>query len=148
MQCCSTSMYALIAHEHVLEPPVLSPHSHCRFELLALLGNTTEKKCSNLLIGVENTAGDVCCEEQCGTCGGSGCGQRPGGSVRWCLDIFVSCPLVSRAFGESRSFGCPGPWKRGKCSRHRSRNQTFGYRFAGKRALLTPPPTSASLTST
>ena len=118
----------------------MSPHLHCRFELLAPLGNPTEKKCSNLLIGVENTAGDVCCEDQCEICGGKGCGQRPGGSVRWCLDIFVSCPLVSRAFGESRSFGCPGPWKRGKCSRHRSHNQTFGYRFAGKRALLSPPP--------
>ena len=79
----------------------LSPHLHCRFELLALLGNTTEKKCSNLLIGVENTAGDVCCEEQCGTCGGRGCAMRPGGSVRWCLDIFVACPMVSSAFGES-----------------------------------------------
>ena len=78
----------------------MSPHLHCRFELLAPLGNPTEKKCSNLLIGVENTAGDVCCEDQCEICGGKGCGQRPGGSVRWCLDIFVSCPLVSRALAN------------------------------------------------
>ena len=70
------------ARARALSGLVLSPRLHRRFELLALLGNPTEKKCSNLLIGVENAAGDVCCEDQCEICGGSGCGQRPGGSVR------------------------------------------------------------------
>ncbi|CAN0489811.1 unnamed protein product, partial [Scytosiphon promiscuus] len=39
--------------------------------------------CSNGLPGVQ--FGDVCCDASCGTCGGAGCGSRPGGSVRWCL---------------------------------------------------------------
>ena len=69
---------------------VLSPHSHGRFELFAPLGNPTEMFCSNGLIGVEDDDGLVCCEAQCGRCGGSRCGRLPGGPVRWCLAIFVS----------------------------------------------------------
>ncbi|CAN0456201.1 unnamed protein product, partial [Laminaria digitata] len=34
--------------------------------------------CSNDLAGVDN-GDDICCEAQCGTCGGSGCRHRPGG---------------------------------------------------------------------
>ena len=80
----------------------VSMHLHCRFELLAPLDNPTGVVCSNGLPGVE--ANGVCCEAQCGECGGPGCGGRPGGPVRSCLAIFVSClalcyyaPLAKRA---------------------------------------------------
>ena len=46
--------------------------------------------CSNGLVGVEDDDGLVCCEAQCGRCGGSQCGGLPGGPVSWCLAIFVS----------------------------------------------------------
>ncbi|CAN0494344.1 unnamed protein product, partial [Scytosiphon promiscuus] len=39
--------------------------------------------CSNGVAGVQN--GDICCDPGCGTCGGGGCGRRPGGAVSWCL---------------------------------------------------------------
>ncbi|CAM9923420.1 unnamed protein product, partial [Laminaria digitata] len=39
--------------------------------------------CSNGLTGVDD-GDDICCELQCGTCGGSGCRNRPGGTVRGC----------------------------------------------------------------
>ncbi|CAN0409839.1 unnamed protein product, partial [Scytosiphon promiscuus] len=39
--------------------------------------------CSNGFPGFQT--GTICCEEQCGGCGGVGCSQRPGGLVRWCL---------------------------------------------------------------
>ncbi|CAN0464048.1 unnamed protein product, partial [Scytosiphon promiscuus] len=42
-----------------------------------------EGQCSNGLTGVQNE--DICCEAECGTCGGNGCSKRPGGSVRWCM---------------------------------------------------------------
>ncbi|CAN0575447.1 unnamed protein product, partial [Laminaria digitata] len=41
--------------------------------------------CSNGLSGVQAANNPVCCEADCGTCGGSGCSGRPGGAVRCCL---------------------------------------------------------------
>ncbi|CAN0376743.1 unnamed protein product, partial [Scytosiphon promiscuus] len=29
-------------------------------------------------------SGDICCDASCGTCGGSGCAGRPGGSSNCC----------------------------------------------------------------
>ena len=54
-----------------------------------------EEVCSNGVPGVQRD--EFCCEAQCGTCGGSGCGQRPGGQVRWCMVSYIfslSCPLL------------------------------------------------------
>ncbi|CAN0456210.1 unnamed protein product, partial [Scytosiphon promiscuus] len=34
--------------------------------------------CSNGLAGLQN--GNVCCDLDCGTCGGAGCATRPGGA--------------------------------------------------------------------
>ena len=54
------------------------------------------QQCSNGLAGVQN--GDVCCDADCGTCGGRGCGGRTGGGVSWCLfpDYYGGwCELVS-----------------------------------------------------
>ncbi|CAN0492872.1 unnamed protein product, partial [Scytosiphon promiscuus] len=38
--------------------------------------------CSNGLLGVQKD--DICCDPDCGTCGGSSCGQQTGGAVSWC----------------------------------------------------------------
>ena len=38
--------------------------------------------CSNGVPGIQND--NICCENQCGSCGGTGCSQLPGGEVRWC----------------------------------------------------------------
>ncbi|CAN0137086.1 unnamed protein product, partial [Hapterophycus canaliculatus] len=35
-------------------------------------------ECASGVPGVAN--GDVCCAEECGSCGGAGCGSRPGGA--------------------------------------------------------------------
>ena len=35
--------------------------------------------------GVENPKGEACCAASCGTCGGSGCSQRPGGKSNCCV---------------------------------------------------------------
>ena len=43
--------------------------------------NMGDLMCDN---GILSPSGDVCCESQCGTCGGSGCGDRPGGSSSCC----------------------------------------------------------------
>ena len=90
-----------------------------RFELFAFLDNPTGVVCHNGLPGLE--ANGVCCEAQCGECGGLGCSSRPGGRVRWCRIGFVSClfrllpcSLLSLANSEACSFACPGPRKRGK----------------------------------
>ncbi|MGK3998592.1 hypothetical protein [Sorangium sp. So ce1024] len=34
--------------------------------------------------GIQSGSGGVCCKASCGTCGGSGCGNRPGGSNACC----------------------------------------------------------------
>merc|ERR1711957_338740 len=39
------------------------------------------KYCLN---GVINSKGSVCCDKQCGTCGGKGCSGRPGGKKACC----------------------------------------------------------------
>ena len=83
------------ARDRALSGLVLSPHFHCcRFELLAPLDNATETVCSNGLIGVERD--HICCAAQCGTCGGDGCRDRPGGPVRWCLVVLVAPTVVKR----------------------------------------------------
>ena len=35
--------------------------------------------------GIAHSNGEVCCHASCGSCGGSGCGSRPGGSSACCL---------------------------------------------------------------
>ena len=92
----------------------VSPYLNGRFELFALLDNPTGVFCSNGLPGVNKD--DICCEAQCGDCGGPGCGGRPSGSVRWCLCRFrlLPWPLISLAFSEACSFVRPGARKRGK----------------------------------
>ncbi|CAN0462973.1 unnamed protein product, partial [Scytosiphon promiscuus] len=40
--------------------------------------------CSNGIPGVEYED-NVCCEAQCGTCGGDGCETRPGGEDACCV---------------------------------------------------------------
>lgn len=47
--------------------------------------------CSNGIPGVEYED-NVCCEAQCGTCGGDGCETRPGGEVRCCLPYTFAVP--------------------------------------------------------
>jgi len=92
----------------------VSPYLNGHFELFAHLDHPTGVFRSNGLPGVNND--DICCEAQCGKCGGPGCGGRPGGSVRWCLCRFrlLPWPLISLALSEACSFVCPGPRKRGK----------------------------------
>ncbi|CAN0043397.1 unnamed protein product [Ascophyllum nodosum] len=55
--------------------------------------------CDNGFIGIQN--GDVCCSEQCGTCGGTGCGSRPGGRDACCVNRILnegsSCSDVTAA---------------------------------------------------
>ena len=100
---CTRRLYTTLSFEW---PGAVSPIFHCRFELFSPLRHLTEVVCSNGLPGVE--ANGVCCEAQCETCGGSGCGGRPGGRVRWFPVIFVIYPLLSGALGEACSFVCRG----------------------------------------
>ena len=88
----------------------MSPYLNDRLELSAPLENPTGVFCSNGLPGVNNDG--ICCEAQCGECGGPGCGGRRGGPVRWCLCHFrlLPLPLISlAAFNEACSFVYPGP---------------------------------------
>ena len=68
-----------ICFEHFCAFPALTcvtPHLRLRHSLL----DVPEMLCSNGVPGVEEDG--ICCKAQCGTCGGSGCGGRPGGPVR------------------------------------------------------------------
>ncbi|CAN0532025.1 unnamed protein product, partial [Scytosiphon promiscuus] len=49
------------------------------------LTEVLEQICSNGVPGVQQD--DFCCEAQCETCGGRGCGERPGGKA--------SCNILS-----------------------------------------------------
>lgn len=52
--------------------------------------STTETTCSNGLVGLENGEITVCCDADCGQCGGEGCGDISGLSVDdCCADIIV-----------------------------------------------------------
>ncbi|CAM9607306.1 unnamed protein product, partial [Laminaria digitata] len=55
--------------------------------------------CSNDLAGIESD--NVCCEGQCGSCGGNGCGLRPGGVTGCCVnairDSGTMCNTTSEA---------------------------------------------------
>ena len=57
----------------------VTPHVRRRYYVLDM----PKEVCSNGVPGVERDG--VCCEAQCGTCGGSGCAGRPGGPVRGCM---------------------------------------------------------------
>ena len=46
---------------------------------------TSDPLCENSL-----RAGFACCPESCGTCGGSGCSQRPGGAGSCCVTHILS----------------------------------------------------------
>ena len=60
----------------------------------------------------------ICCEAECGTCGGAGCAGRPGGSVRWCLLVVLSLALCYHAtLANDAVLFVPGLKKRGKCRR-------------------------------
>ena len=37
--------------------------------------------------GITNANEDTCCATSCGTCGGSGCGDRDGGSANCCVSV-------------------------------------------------------------
>lgn len=56
---------------------------------------TEHRQGSNCLHGVQQPNGGVCCASMCGTCGGTGCGQRPGGADACCSghvrDAAVAC---------------------------------------------------------
>jgi len=82
----------------------------------APLETPTETICSNGLLGVERNG--ICCEAECGTCGGAGCAGRPGGSVRWCLLVVLSLALCYHAtLANDAVLFVPGLKKRGKCRR-------------------------------
>ena len=59
---------------------------------------TEHRQGSNCLHGVASGS-DVCCASMCGTCGGTGCGQRPGGAAACCVgpvrDAAVACSETS-----------------------------------------------------
>ena len=55
--------------------------------------------CSN---GLLSPSGDVCCESQCGSCGGSGCSSREGGSEGCCEGTIEN----SGVFCDSNSAPC------------------------------------------
>ncbi|CEL94493.1 unnamed protein product [Vitrella brassicaformis CCMP3155] len=58
-------------------------------------GLTAEAWCVGLLGGIYEPEYGVCCDSKCGSCGGSGCGNRPGGSAACCVGAIrsagVSC---------------------------------------------------------
>ncbi|CAN0453313.1 unnamed protein product, partial [Scytosiphon promiscuus] len=51
--------------------------------------------CSNGLLGTQS--GDVCCDPECGECGGEGCGTRPGGSAGCCVNPIVKSGVMCSA---------------------------------------------------
>merc|ERR1719242_2689853 len=52
------------------------------FNTWELTEKTPDPTCVN---GVLPLNGEYCCPESCGTCGGPGCSQRPGGAKACCL---------------------------------------------------------------
>ncbi|CAN0300536.1 unnamed protein product, partial [Laminaria digitata] len=53
-----------------------------------------ELLCSNGLPGVESATNPVCCESECGTCGGRGCGGRPGGADACCVGSITDSGMM------------------------------------------------------
>ena len=118
----------------------MTPHFCGQYNFLGM----PEEVCRNGLPGVERDG--VCCEAQCGTCGGSGCAGRPGGPVRWCFAIFASCPLVSHAVGEACSLVCPFPRNGEKVAD--TEGPTLRLATGGQeRVQNSAPPTSAGVAS-
>ena len=105
----------------------------------------TEMLCSNGVPGVQRDR--FCCEAQCGTCGGSGCRGRPGGSVRCVLSYFVCCSLFSRAFVNHADLFVTDPHKRGKSRGHPVSKLLVCLAF-GSKTGTTQPADVGSLTST
>ena len=93
-----------------------SPHLHLNFELFAPVETPTETLCRNGLPGVEQNG--ICCEAECGTCGGAGCAGRPGGSVRWCLLIVPSLALCYAPLANEAVLFVPDLKRRLKVRRH------------------------------
>jgi len=90
--------------------------------------------------GIRNNAagnGRICCPSNCGTCGGSGCGRRPGGSTRCCANAI-----------NNRGNVCSGPnavaciIPRVNDNEHRRRRTGGGHGPAEPPVVVTPavPP--------
>ena len=56
--------------------------------------------------GVQDFAGLACCAAKCGTCGGSGCEERPGRALNCCPYLFYT-----KICGSGREAPC---WLNGK----------------------------------
>lgn len=54
------------------------------FDYCAHSGDVTCKIPKYCMDGIINEGNTICCESQCGTCGGAGCASRPGGSAACC----------------------------------------------------------------
>ena len=53
-------------------------------EIFTLIKIYSELPCATYR-GVLYAKGDVCCAASCGTCGGDGCGSKPGGGSNCCV---------------------------------------------------------------
>lgn len=96
------------------KPNVLATrHVYGRYDLFEPSGHSTaipEVVCSNGVHGVEQDSS--CCAAECGTCGGSGCGQRSRGQVCWyTLSSLAFDGWYDRnvTFFYQASYDCKGP---------------------------------------
>lgn len=55
--------------------------------------------CSDGTHGIE--ANGACCETQCGSCGGRGCGGRPGGPASCCTSAILDSNIVCADIGDA-----------------------------------------------
>jgi hypothetical protein len=63
---------------------------------LSAVGCSALEPCSTFNDGIPSTSfGDaVCCAASCGTCGGPGCGQRPGGAFKCCDTAIINSNVL------------------------------------------------------
>jgi hypothetical protein len=55
--------------------------------------------------------GDVCCDAACGSCGGNGCGQRPGGGELCCVGAITRANVMCSDNGGVPPCLIDDPWE-------------------------------------
>ncbi|CAM9751774.1 unnamed protein product [Ascophyllum nodosum] len=76
-------------------------------------GDTIASTCSNGFLGIQT--GDVCCSIECGRCGGSGCGDLPGGNDFCCTGRISTSGSPCSEVDEAPCFLTGGMHQCGLC---------------------------------
>ena len=80
-----------------------------KFHFILLLFIATTDPCKDYDgIAIKQTGGTICCAKSCGSCGGSGCVSRPGGTNKCCTGNILTSGQICGLKGNKAPCTIPG----------------------------------------